>query len=205
MMRRAVRPVKERIMEHAMPRTVAALVVLGVAGCERGDGAEPSAAPSTPAPGAAAMPTGSAREYRIGALEIDNVVAAAPVPAGGGAAPVAVYFLVMNTGARSDTLDAVEIAGASATVHDPVRAANGRTSMVQVEAAAIPAGEMVRFIPGGRHVMVEGLARRVAPGDSLPLTLVFRHAGRAAVSARTVAYRDLDAAIASGADAHAGH
>ena len=202
-MERGVPQVKQNPVHPAMPYA-AVLAVLGLAGCGRGDGAGAAAAAAT-ATAAATSPGAVLAAYRIGALEIHNVLAPAPAAVGDSAPPVAVYFLVMNTGARSDTLDGVEVAGAPATIHDQVHAANGRTSMARVEAASIPAGEMLRFIPGGRHVMVEGMARRVTPGDTLPLTLVFRHAGRAAVSARVVAYRDLEAAVASGADAHAGH
>lgn len=190
----------------AITRVAAALLMLALASCGRGDDAVPAAAAASETASAAVasnIPIPAA--HRIGALEIDNVLAPAPVIAGDSASPIAVYFLVMNTGARSDTLDAVEISGGRAAIHDQVPAANGRTSMVQIPTASIPAGEMLRFIPGGRHVMVEGFTRRISPGDTLPLTLVFRHAGRADVRARVVAYRDLEAAVASGADAHAGH
>ena len=206
-MRAGTQPVMQRAMRQVTRCTVVAIVASGLAACGDGEGAPRGDAGTVSATShAAAAPVGTApAALRIGALEIGNVVAPAPVAGGDSAPPIAVYFLVMNTGARSDTLDAIEVAGARATMHDQVRAADGRTSMVPVEAASIPAGEMLRFIPGGRHVMVEGLTRRITSGDTLPLTLVFRHSGRAGVSARVVAYRDLDSAVAAGGDAHAGH
>lgn len=147
----------------------------------------------------------AAATYRGGAIGIHNVVAPAPVPAGDSAPPVAVYFQVMNTGARADTLDAVEVADAHATLHDRITRGPGREVMVPVSAAPVPAGSMLRLFPGGRHVMIEGLARPVVAGGAVPMTLVFRHAGRIAVSARVVPYADVGRALAGGADEHAGH
>lgn len=178
------------------------LIALGLAGCVRGD----EAAASPERAGARGRDSSASRTaFRAGALEIHNVVAPAPVAAGDSAPAIAVYFLVMNSGARADTLDAIEISGGSAGIHDQVRSSDGGTSMVRVEGASIPSGETLRFVPGGRHVMVEGVTRPIAPGDELPLTLVFRHAGRAPVSARIVAYADLDAVISAGAEDHTGH
>jgi copper(I)-binding protein len=35
--------------------------------------------------------------------------------------------------------------------------------------------------PGGLHIMLIGLKQKLAPGDSIPLTLVFEHAGEVTV------------------------
>jgi copper(I)-binding protein len=53
-------------------------------------------------------------------------------------------------------------------------------------------GDSVRLRPGGRHVMLEGLRRPLAAGDSLRAVLRFRRAGALAITAPVVAYQDLE-------------
>ena len=49
--------------------------------------------------------------------------------------------------------------------------------MRQVEAIAVPAQGAVALAPGGLHIMLIGLTRALAVGESIPLTLVFERAG----------------------------
>lgn len=41
---------------------------------------------------------------------------------------------------------------------------------------ALPAGQAVRLQPGGDHIMLMGLTRPLAAGDTVSLTLTFEHA-----------------------------
>jgi periplasmic copper chaperone A len=185
-------------------RRASALVLLAVIACG-GDGRDESPRPDTSAAATAAEGPQSPI-YRAGSLSIHDVVAPAPVPAVDGAAPMAVYFIVMNEGAEADTLDAVEVARAQASLHDPVPLrGTGMEAMQRIETASIPAGETLRFLPGGRHVMVEGLTPPPAAGDTLAMTMLFRRAGRVPVAVRVVEYADLERVIEAGASAHAGH
>lgn len=187
-----------------MRRHAAALALLAVIACGNG-GRDESPPPGTPAAATAADAPPSPT-YRAGSLLIHDVVAPAPVSAGDGAAPMAVYFIVMNEGAEADTLDAVEVAGAEASLHDPVPLrGTGMQAMQRIETASIPAGETLQFMPGGRHVMVEGLTPPLAAGDTLAMTMRFRRAGRVPVAVRVVEYADLERLIEAGASAHAGH
>lgn len=143
--------------------------------------------------------------FRTGGLVVENVVAPAPIPAGERGAPVAVYFFIRNEGPIADTLDAIEIAGGTASLHQQAGTGTGMETMVPLAFAVLPAGETVRFVPGGRHVMIQGVAAPVTLGDMLPMTMVFRGAGRAPVSARVVSYGDLEAILSTGAAAHVAH
>lgn len=145
------------------------------------------------------------KSFRAGDVVIENVVAPAPVPASGGPAPIAVYFVVRNEGATADTLDSIEITTGSASLHQQTGAGGAMETMVPLAFAAIPPGESLRFAPGGRHVMIEGLVRPLTVGDVLPMTMVFRRSGRAAVAARVVSYGELEGVLSSGAGEHAGH
>ena len=46
---------------------------------------------------------------------------------------------------------------------------------------ALPAGATVQIKPGGLHIMLLGLKRALAPGESFPLVLVFAAAGTVTV------------------------
>ena len=141
--------------------------------------------------------------FYSGHLVIENVVAPQPVPAGNGAPPVAVYFTVRNTGTRADTLVAIEVTAATATLHQQTGTGGGMETMVPLTFAVIPPGESIRFAPGGRHVMIEELTRPLAVGEVIPMTMIFARAGRAAVGARVITYGDLEHVLSG--DEHAGH
>lgn len=143
-----------------------------------------------------------AATYPAGALRIRNVVAPRPAVVPGGAPPVAVYFSIENTGTQVDTLIAVEITAGTATLHQQT-SGGGMETMVPLAFAVVPPRETVRFFPGGRHVMIEGLTRPLEVGEVLPMTMVFRHAGRAPVSARVITYASLDDVLSP--DEHAAH
>ena len=49
--------------------------------------------------------------------------------------------------------------------------------MIHLDALDLPAGRMVRFAPGGMHLMLMGLAGKLDEGASFPLTLTFERAG----------------------------
>lgn len=49
--------------------------------------------------------------------------------------------------------------------------------MRPVDSIAIPAGAEVRLQPGGLHLMLYDLARPLAPGERVPVTLRFERAG----------------------------
>lgn len=48
--------------------------------------------------------------------------------------------------------------------------------MRQVPAIDLPAGQAVELKPGGYHVMLIDLAKRITPGDHVPLTLIVEDA-----------------------------
>ncbi|MFN8025154.1 MAG: copper chaperone PCu(A)C [Acidimicrobiia bacterium] len=64
---------------------------------------------------------------------------------------------------------------------------SGTTRMRPLAAVRLPARTPVVFAPGGRHVMLVGLARTLVRGDTFPLTLQFERASSVTV---TVKVRD---------------
>jgi protein SCO1/2 len=72
------------------------------------------------------------------------------------------------------------------------------TVMMPLEALPVPRHGEVRLRPGGTHIMLEGLRRQVSAGDTVPLVLMFRHAGRVSVRARVVRYDRLEQSLGAG-------
>ena len=104
----------------------------------------------------------------------------------GGIGKTGAVFLMMhnNTGtddrlieARADVAERVEL-------HTHTESADGVMQMVRIEEGIpMPAGAMHALARGGDHVMLLGLTREMADGDSFALTLVFETAGEVTVDA----------------------
>ncbi|HEU5359022.1 MAG TPA: copper chaperone PCu(A)C [Gemmatimonadales bacterium] len=131
--------------------------------------------------------------YHLGELTISHVVS--PEPQRGG--PGGAYFTIVN-GGPDDTLIGVASPDADTVMMHESETTGGMVKMDMTAAVPVPAGDTVRFAPGRRHVMLTGLHRTLIAGDSLRLTLTFREAGTVVVTARVVAYADLDAALGAG-------
>jgi protein SCO1/2 len=88
-----------------------------------------------------------------------------------------VYFEVINAG-TADTLLAIECPAAEhAEMHATARA-DGIMKMRPVASVDIPAGGRLSFQPGGLHAMLIGIKQPLTEGGRLPVTLVFRRAGK---------------------------
>jgi protein SCO1 len=127
-----------------------------------------------------------------GAAEVDARIPPAADPASSGSirvvgawsrstAPGAsvgvVYFEVINSG-PADTLLTIECPAAErAEMHATARV-DGLMKMRPVASADIPAGGRLSFQPGGLHAMLIGIKQPLKEGGRLPLTLVFRRAGK---------------------------
>lgn len=100
------------------------------------------------------------------------------------AVTAAAYFTLQNAGPVADTITAIgsDIAD-SLSLHESMDHGDGNTMMMPLAWLAVPAGERVTLAPGGKHLMIEGLTRPIAPGDSIRLTLSFSSGRRLEVIA----------------------
>ena len=101
-----------------------------------------------------------------------------------GARASAAYMTIENAGAVDDRLVAARTdAARRVELHTHIME-DGVARMREVEGGIpAPAGAAVRLEPGGLHVMMMGLTRRLREGESVDLTLVFEQAGEIAVTA----------------------
>ncbi len=85
----------------------------------------------------------------------------------------AVYLMLSNHGSASDRLIGVSTPVAErAEVHEDVTA-NGVMSMKPVPELALPAGASTAIEPGRYHIMLMGMKKTLAAGDTFPITLTF--------------------------------
>jgi len=91
----------------------------------------------------------------------------------------AVFFVIQNHAAVDDTLIAAStVAAERAELHTHVQDANGVMRMMKIEdGVTTAAGESHALDRGGDHVMLLGLTRSLAPGDTIILRLTFTHSG----------------------------
>lgn len=91
---------------------------------------------------------------------------------------VGVAYLVIDNRGKPDRLLAASSPVAKRTELHISEMKNGMMQMRHLDAVDIKAGAATAFAPGGRHIMLIGLKRPLKQGDTFPLTLKFRNAGR---------------------------
>ncbi len=103
-------------------------------------------------------------------MEVRQAWARAPA----GTDTVAVYMTLHDRGA-SDRLTSVTAAAAGMAMLHESKVVRGVAEMRPVNSVALPAGATVVLQPGGVHVMLMDLNRRLSPGDTFDVTLTFEH------------------------------
>jgi copper(I)-binding protein len=98
--------------------------------------------------------------------------------------PTAGYLTISNGGALDDALlGATSPAAVSVEVHETAMDSSGMAGMRPVGRVTVGAGSTVTFAPGGYHLMLMGLTRPLAVGDTVELDLRFERAGTVVVPA----------------------
>jgi copper(I)-binding protein len=94
-----------------------------------------------------------------------------------GEAPGAVYVAINNKGSADDRLvGAFTDHAAMAMVHQS-ELVDGVAQMRTAGEINIPAGKRIEMVPGGTHIMLEGLRAPLRTGDSFDLVLKFHKSG----------------------------
>ncbi|HSK22685.1 MAG TPA: copper chaperone PCu(A)C [Egicoccus sp.] len=102
-----------------------------------------------------------------------------------------VVVAIRNDGTGDDTLVGAETPAAAAVEMHLTEVVDGRASMTQQDTVAIPAGETVRFQPGGLHLMLVVPDATVTVGGTFELTLHFERSGDRTVPVEVVSLLDL--------------
>ncbi|HXY20703.1 MAG TPA: SCO family protein [Gemmatimonadales bacterium] len=137
-----------------------------------------------------------ADRFHQAGIVVSGVIAAEPVATASPAdATMGVYLTITNTRDVDDTLDGAESPVAAKTQIHGTMSQGGMSMMTPLAALPVPRHTDVRLRPGRMHVMLEGLRQSVSAGDTVPLTLILRRAGRLLVRARVVKYDRLEQSL----------
>ncbi len=99
-------------------------------------------------------------------------------PTIGNAPNSAAYLKITNSGGTPDTLMGVKSDVAKRVELHTVKMDGGVMRMRAVkEGVAVLANASVELKPGGTHIMLMGLSRKLTPGQMFDLTLQFKHQG----------------------------
>lgn len=92
-------------------------------------------------------------------------------------APSALYFTVHGGAKDTKLLNVLIDSALRYEMHESVKTGD-MTEMKPLEYAVIPAGKDVAFKPGGKHVMVWGISKRVIEANKMPVIFVFQNGDR---------------------------
>ncbi|WP_165404124.1 copper chaperone PCu(A)C [Egicoccus halophilus] len=119
-------------------------------------------------------------------LEISPAQAAEPAA---GSSQVVVE--ITNGGTADDTLQRADTDAAAGVEVHLTEVEDGRASMTLQDEVDIPAGETVRFRPGGLHLMLVVPDATVTEGGTFDLTLHFERSGEVTIPVEVVSMLDL--------------
>ncbi|HTY95010.1 MAG TPA: copper chaperone PCu(A)C [Steroidobacteraceae bacterium] len=110
----------------------------------------------------------------VAAADSNLVVAGAwirqPPP---GSDVAALYLSLQNAGTQAVRLTGVECALAAMAMLHETREAGGQSQMRALDSVSLSPGASIAFSPGGRHIMLHGLAHPLQVGERVPFVLVF--------------------------------
>ncbi|NIR58361.1 MAG: copper chaperone PCu(A)C, partial [Gammaproteobacteria bacterium] len=109
----------------------------------------------------------TAQDVRVGDIVIDHAWAD---PAVAGQPMAAGYLTIRNEGETADRIVAARTDVAERVEFHAMRMADGGMRMTPLETVEAPPGGEVVFAPGGAHLMLFGLTRGLAVGESFTMT-----------------------------------
>jgi len=95
----------------------------------------------------------------------------------------AVYLTLRNPTKQPVSIVGVESSLASHAMIHETRTESGPSRMRPHEQLVVPAGQTVKLEPGGLHVMLHGITRPAAVGESVPLVLLLADGNKVQVAA----------------------
>lgn len=147
-----------------------------------------------------------ALEFTSGSLTIDRPWSR---PTIGKAPNSAAYMKITNKGSAPDTLTGVKSEVAEHVQLHTVMKEGEVMRMRPVKGGiAVPPNASLELKPGGYHIMLMGLTKKLAPGDMFDLTLQFQGQGEVPIKVKVEKMGGMGAgAMKSGAmkDGHSGH
>jgi copper(I)-binding protein len=85
----------------------------------------------------------------------------------------AVYLSLQNVGTRAVKLTGVECPLASMAMMHETLESGGQSQMRALASVSLAPGASMAFSPGGKHIMLHGLAHPLQIGERVPIVLLF--------------------------------
>ncbi len=95
----------------------------------------------------------------------------------------AVYFEIAGGRSAVTLLSATSETAGEVMIHKSILDKEGTMRMEHQENVPIPVGEIVKFDPGGLHIMLIGLHQDFVTGELIELKLLFENAGEVIIHA----------------------
>jgi len=95
----------------------------------------------------------------------------------------AVYLTLRNPTKQTISIVGVESSFASHAMIHETKTESGQSRMRPHEQLSVPPGQTVKLEPGGLHVMLHGITRPAAVGESVPLVLLLADGNKVQVDA----------------------
>jgi copper(I)-binding protein len=141
--------------------------------------------------GALDMAAAKASEIAMGGIAVTQAVVAEPVTQDEAAA----YLTIRNDTPQEDTIVAIAAdLAVRAEIHETMGEGEMR-HMMAMPRLVLPPNTETRLAPGGRHVMLLQLRKKLQAGDSVTLYLSLARAGAVEVRATVVPYSELERAL----------
>lgn len=103
-----------------------------------------------------------------------------------GQAPAAVYVTIENNGSMADRLTSAFTDHAAMAMLHQNEIVDGVVRMRMAGEINIPARDQIELMPGGTHIMLEGLRAPLKTGDRFDLVLKFKESGDQTVKVTVV-------------------
>jgi copper(I)-binding protein len=94
-----------------------------------------------------------------------------------GQTPAAVYVTIENKGSSPDRLTGASTDHAAMAMVHQNEVVNGVARMRMAGEINIPPGDRIEMVPGGTHIMLQGLRAPLKTGDDFDLVLRFKESG----------------------------
>jgi len=137
------------------------------------------------------QPGAAADSMPLPPLQIE--VAIMPAPPSTSEAGV---FLVIRNNAEADTLIEVSSPLAQSAAIHRTTTSGGMQHMEHAGSLPLPAGAVTVLRPGDMHVMLMGLSRQPAAGESVPLRLRFARGNEMVLAVTVIPYAEVERALA---------
>jgi len=113
-----------------------------------------------------------------------------------GPEPTAAYVVIDNVGGNDTLIGASTPAAGTVELQERVGLTDTDPGeLVSVSELPVPGYAETRLQPGSDQLLLSGLTRPLAVGDTIELTLVFERAGEVTVEARVATYLDIADAL----------